>query len=93
VPHGIWEHETAGLGAFLTELRRVVALFLRFGGIDFDSDDSAGTRRDALIRHVQAVLADTGGSLLQLIVGDKSAYLCSPAVQVKRLPQVAQVIC
>jgi class 3 adenylate cyclase/tetratricopeptide (TPR) repeat protein len=74
VPRAIWEREAAGLGAFLTELRQVVALFLRFGGIDFDADD-AGTRLDTLIRGVQAVLADLGGTLLQLTVGDKGAYL------------------
>jgi len=75
VPHAIWERETADLGAFLTELRQVVALFLHFGGIDFDTDDDAGTRLDVLIRRVQVVLAELGGTLLQLTVGDKGAYL------------------
>jgi len=75
VHQAIWSRHEAGLGAFLTELRRVVALFLRFGGIDFDIDDSAGEWLDAFIRRAQVVLANTGGSLLQLTVGDKGAYL------------------
>jgi len=71
----VWERYRAGLGTFLTELRPAVVMFLRFGGIDFDGDNQAGLRLDALIRQAQAILADTGGSLLQITVGDKGAYL------------------
>lgn len=66
-------HE-ARLGEFLTELRRVVALFLCFSGIDFDDDEEAEQRLDLLIRRAQVMLAATGGSLLQLTVGDKGAF-------------------
>ncbi|MEI7768757.1 MAG: AAA family ATPase [Chloroflexales bacterium] len=71
----VWEREQAGLGTFLTELRPAVALFLRFGGLDFDGDDRAGERIDALVRRAQKIFAETGGTLLNLIVGDKGSYL------------------
>ncbi len=71
----VWARHQAGLGDFLTELRPAVALFLRFVGLDFDSDPGVSARLDALICRAQAALVDTGGSLLQITVGDKGAYL------------------
>jgi class 3 adenylate cyclase/tetratricopeptide (TPR) repeat protein len=64
-----------GLGEFLTELRPVVALFLRFGGLDYDGDPEVGLRLDEFIRRVQHVLVRYGGTLLQLTIGDKGSYL------------------
>lgn len=64
-----------GHGEFLAELRPAVALFLRFGGIDYDADRAAGTRLDIFIRGVQRVLARYDGALLQLTIGDKGSYL------------------
>lgn len=72
---GLSERLRAGGGAFLAELRPVVVLFLRFGGIDYDGDDSAGERLDAFIRWVQHVLARYEGSLVQLTMGDKGSYM------------------
>jgi predicted ATPase/class 3 adenylate cyclase len=69
----IYDRLRAGLGEFLTELRPAVAMFLRFGGIDYDADD-AGARLDAYIRWVQGVLAAYEGLLLQLTIGDKGSY-------------------
>lgn len=71
----IFEREQSGHGAFLTELRSAVALFLRFVGIDYDDDQEAGEKLDALIVRVQAVLAHYEGALLQLNIGDKGSYL------------------
>ena len=71
----IYERLGGGLGEFLTELRPAAALFLRFGGIDYDGDDEAGVKLDAYIRWVQAVIAGYKGALLQLTVGDKGSYL------------------
>lgn len=71
----VWSRYQAGVGAFLTELRPAVVLFLRFDDPDFDADERAGLRLDAFIRRVQTVLAEGGGTLLQLTVGDKGAYL------------------
>ncbi len=65
----------AGLDAFLSELRPAVVLFLRFGGIEYDADDHAGLRLDTLIQRVQQLIAARVGTLLQLTIGDKGAYL------------------
>lgn len=65
----------AGQGEFLAELRSASALFLRFGGIDYDGDEAAPQKLDAFIRQVQKILARFDGSLLQLTLGDKGSYL------------------
>src|SRR5919199_624384 len=69
------ERLRSGLGEFLTELRPAVALFLRFGGIDYDADAEAGAKLDSYIRWVQGILVHYGGFLIQLTVGDKGSYL------------------
>jgi class 3 adenylate cyclase len=71
----VYERHQAGLGEFLTELRPVVALFLRFGGIDYDTDGDAGSKLDTFIRRVQRIVARYEGALLQLTIGDKGSYL------------------
>jgi adenylate cyclase len=71
----VYERHQAGLGDFLTELRPVVALFLRFGGIDYDADPDAGVKLDMFIRRVQQIVARYDGTLLQLTIGDKGSYL------------------
>jgi class 3 adenylate cyclase/tetratricopeptide (TPR) repeat protein len=65
----------AGLGAFLTELRPTVALFLRVSGIDLVADPQGPRRFDTFIRWAQRVIARYDASLLQVTVGDKGAYL------------------
>ena len=72
----VYARELAGYGAFLTELRPAVALFLRFNGIDYDADPDAQPRLDTFVRRVQDVLARFGGTLLQAVIGDKGSYLC-----------------
>jgi predicted ATPase/class 3 adenylate cyclase len=62
-------------GAFAAELRPAAALFLAFGGIDYDEDEDAAVMLDALIRRVQHLAAVYGGTLLQLTIGDKGSYL------------------
>jgi adenylate cyclase len=71
----VYERLYSGQGEFLAELRPAVALFLRFGGIDYDSDESAVEKLDAYIRQVQHILTRYEGSLLQLTIGDKGSYL------------------
>jgi class 3 adenylate cyclase len=71
----VYERLRAAQGQFLGEIRPAVALFLRFGGIDYDSDSAAGARLDAYIRWVQNVLRHYEGFLLQVIMGDKGSYL------------------
>jgi predicted ATPase/class 3 adenylate cyclase len=64
-----------GMGDFLAELRSTVALFVRFGGIDYDADEEAGAKLDAYIRWVQAVVARFDGTFVDLNIGDKGSYL------------------
>jgi len=71
----VYERLRTGQGEFLAELRPAVALFLRFGGVDYDEDEAAGAKLDAYIRWVQTVLVHYEGHLLQLTMGDKGSYL------------------
>lgn len=71
----VFAREQSGHGAFLVELRPVVALFLRFAGIDYDADDRAGEKLDALVRRAQHIVTGHEGALLQLTIGDKGSYL------------------
>ncbi len=75
LPAAVFERMESGLGEFLTELRPAVALFLRFGGIEYDSDPDACGKLDAFIRWVQQIIVRYEGNLLQLTVGDKGNYL------------------
>jgi adenylate cyclase len=70
----VFERLSSGMGEFLTELRPAVALFLRFGGIDYDGDASAGAQLDSYIIWAERVLERYGGFLLQLTIGDKGSY-------------------
>jgi class 3 adenylate cyclase/tetratricopeptide (TPR) repeat protein len=71
----VYERIRRGHGQFLTELRPTVALFLRFGGLDYEHDPDAPARLDAYIHWVQAVLARYEGVLLDLTLGEKGSYL------------------
>ncbi len=70
----IYERLQSGQEQFLAEIRPAVALFLQFGGIDYDHDDAAGAKLNTYIGWVQQVLARYGSYLLQLTIGDKGAY-------------------
>lgn len=58
-----------------SDLRAVTPLFLRFGGIDFDKDDGAVHKLNEFIVWVQQCVTLYDGTLIQLTVGDKGAYL------------------
>ncbi len=70
----VYERLVSGQGEFLAELRPAVAVFVRFGGIDYDADDDAGAKLDRYVRWVQGVLARYGGTLIDLTFGDKGSY-------------------
>lgn len=70
----VWDRESAGVGRFLPEFRPTVALFLRFTGFDYDSESTEG-HLDFFIRGVQRALANRGGTLLHVEIGDKGSYL------------------
>ena len=71
----VFERLHTEAGRFLAELRPATALFLRFGGLDYDGDEQAGRRLDAFVRWVQGVLVRREGTLIQLTTGDKGSYL------------------
>jgi class 3 adenylate cyclase/tetratricopeptide (TPR) repeat protein len=71
----VYERLSTGGGVFLAELRPAYPMFVNFGGIDYDGDDSASEQLDAFVREAQRVLSGYGGSVLQLTLGDKGAYL------------------
>ncbi|MGH2536834.1 MAG: ATP-binding protein, partial [Candidatus Promineifilaceae bacterium] len=73
----IFERLERGQGGFLAELRPAASLFVRFGGIDYDTDPAAAGKLDAFIRRVEGSLRPYGGSLVQLTIGDKGAYICA----------------
>jgi class 3 adenylate cyclase/tetratricopeptide (TPR) repeat protein len=70
----VYERLRAGMGAFLTELRPVTALFTRFAGIDYDGDPLAREKLDAFVLWAQRILRAYDSSILQLTVGDKGSY-------------------
>ncbi len=70
----VYKREISGFGTFLTELRPTVALFLRFGGIDYDNDDEAGEKLNALVSKAQEIINGFDGALLQVTIGDKGSY-------------------
>lgn len=71
----VYERLQNGQGAFLTELRHTISLFLRFAELDYHGDEAAGAKLDAFVRWVQQVLARHQGWLIQLSMGDKGSYL------------------
>lgn len=70
----IYAREQAGTAVFSAEFRPCVAFFIRFTGIDYDSDQ-AGVQLDGFIQQVQRLAAQYEGTLLHLIIGDKGSYL------------------
>ncbi|HAV76749.1 MAG TPA: hypothetical protein DCX53_05275 [Anaerolineae bacterium] len=73
VHHVIYERETSGQGGFLAEFRPCVALFIRFTGIDYDSD-SAESELDSFIRSIQLTASRYDGTLMDITIGDKGSY-------------------
>jgi adenylate cyclase len=71
----VWERESAGQGLFATDLRPAAALFVRFGGLDYDHDPAAAGALQSLVAHTQSVCRRHGGVLLELTIGDKGSYL------------------
>jgi predicted ATPase/class 3 adenylate cyclase len=70
----VYDRLSASQGQFLAELRPAVALFARFGGIDYDNDEGAAARLDTYIRWAQRIVTRYEGALLQLTIGDKGCY-------------------
>ncbi len=71
----VWERLVAGRGEFLADLRPAVPIFVRFGGLDFEHDPQAPKVLGDFVTRAQLALDEMGGSVLQLTIGDKGAYL------------------
>ena len=69
----VYDRLINGMGEFLTELRPTVALFLRFSGIDYDSDPESQTKLNTYLQAVQRILARYDSYMLQLTIGDKGS--------------------
>lgn len=63
----VYEKLRTGQGPFLAELRPAVALFLKFGILDYDQDDAASEKLNAYIHWVQSVLAHYEGYLIPFV--------------------------
>jgi class 3 adenylate cyclase/tetratricopeptide (TPR) repeat protein len=71
----IYQRLKIGLGEFITELRPAVALFLHFGGLDYDGDPGAGSKLNTFICQTQEILARYDGILLEITMGEKGDFL------------------
>jgi len=72
--HAAYERERSGQDALMTEFRPCVAMFVRFVGIDYDSDE-AGGQLHTFIQWTQNKAEELGGTLLQVTIGDKGSYV------------------
>ncbi|HXV41895.1 MAG TPA: adenylate/guanylate cyclase domain-containing protein, partial [Anaerolineae bacterium] len=71
----VYQRLYSGQGEFLAEIRPAVVLFLKFDGLDYDHDETAGEKLDTYIRWVQNVLVRHNSYVMQLLIGDKGSYL------------------
>ena len=69
----VYERESSQAGSFLTEFRPCVVLFVRFIGIDYDSEH-AKQHLDSFIRSAQTIVERYEGVSLQITIGDKGSY-------------------
>jgi predicted ATPase/class 3 adenylate cyclase len=71
----VYDRLRGGQGEFLTELRPAVALFVKFSGIDYDTDENSGVKLNRFVTWVQKALARYEGVLIDVSIGDKGSYL------------------
>lgn len=69
----VYEREASGQGSFFTEFRPCAMVFVRFIGIDYESE-AAHAQLDGFIRQLQRITERYGGAVLQLTIGDKGSY-------------------
>jgi class 3 adenylate cyclase len=71
----VFEKVRAGQSEMLSELRPATALFMKFGGLDYDNDSKADTKLKTFIQWVEQVIAPHNGAIIQFTVGDKGSYI------------------
>lgn len=69
------EHMSLGAGSFLGELRVCTVVFVRLPELGDIDDPGFPARIDAWLRRAQAVIDHHGGTLAQVVLGDKGGYL------------------
>lgn len=74
IPLPLYERLQSGHGTYMTDLRLVTPLFIRFTGIDYSTPD-APTKLDELVRVAQEIIRQHGGHLNEVGVGDKGSEL------------------
>ena len=70
----VFKREQYGRGGFLSEFRPCVALFIRFIGINYDSE-SAESELDTFVSEVQRIVSSYIGTLMDITIGDKGSYV------------------
>lgn len=71
----VFDRVAAGQGDYLAELRPVAALFLKFSGIDYDTDDAAAAKLSSYTSWVQSAVHRYGGHVLLITTADKGSHL------------------
>jgi GAF domain-containing protein len=71
----VFEKVRAGQSDMLSELRPATALFMKFGGLDYDNDPQADKKLNAFMQWVEGIIAPHNGSIIQFTVGDKGSYI------------------
>jgi class 3 adenylate cyclase len=71
----VFERVRAGQSDLLSELRPATALFMKFGGIDYDNDPEADVKLNAFMQWVEETVAPHNGSIIQFTAGDKGSYI------------------
>ncbi|MDX1415534.1 MAG: AAA family ATPase [Candidatus Promineifilaceae bacterium] len=71
----LYQRLETGQWQFVSDLRLATAVFLKFGGINYDEDDDAGLKLHNFVSWVQSVLERYGAALEHVTLGDKGSYL------------------
>lgn len=71
----VYDKLQTGADRYLSELRPVVPLFLKFSGLDYENDPNVGEKLDAYLCWVQKTVGRFEGYVLQITLGDKGSYL------------------
>ncbi|MBN1967724.1 MAG: tetratricopeptide repeat protein, partial [Anaerolineae bacterium] len=74
LPAPLYERLLSGHGTYMTDLRTVTPLFMRFSGLDYTAPE-AGTQLDELVRAAQMIVSQHGGYLSEVNVGEKGSVM------------------
>jgi adenylate cyclase len=72
----LYEWLRSAQSRFLAEFRPIAAMFLKFGGLDYDANPRAHKHLDAFVCWAMEVIMRHGGFLFNVSTGDKGSYLC-----------------